>query len=89
MRYFLLFLPAALFAQLSDEYNPPRAQCCLAMTAQRFAEQLQDWNQLGRYHADNERLKAQPPPNPAASCSWAIRLPMAGSSPIRFRASHT
>lgn len=61
MRYFLLFLPAALFAQLSDEYNPPRAQCCLAMTAQRFAEQLQDWNQLGRYHADNERLKAQPP----------------------------
>jgi len=39
MRYFLLFLPAALFAQLSDEYNPPRAQCCLAMTAQRFAEQ--------------------------------------------------
>jgi len=60
MRYFLLFWHSALFAQLSDEYNPPRAQCCLAMSAQRFAEKLQDWNQLGRCHADNERLKAQP-----------------------------
>jgi lysophospholipase L1-like esterase len=26
-----------------------------------LADQLLDWNQLGRYHADNQRLKALPP----------------------------
>ncbi len=32
--------------------------------AQGLADQLQDWNQLGRYHADDERLKAlSPDPN--------------------------
>lgn len=51
-------LPAA-FAQLTEEFNPPRANCCLASTAQSLADQLQDWNQLGRYHGDNARLKAQ------------------------------
>ena len=55
----LVLLPAA-FAQLTEEFNPPRANCCLAGTAQSLADQLQDWNQLGRYHADNARLKAQP-----------------------------
>jgi lysophospholipase L1-like esterase len=29
-------------------------------TAQQLTNQLQDWNQLGRYHADNEKLKSQP-----------------------------
>ena len=29
-------------------------------SAQNLADQLQDWNQLGRYHADNQRLKALP-----------------------------
>ncbi len=48
-------------AQLVDEFQPPRAGCCLASTAQSLADQLQDWNQLGRYHADNQRLKALPP----------------------------
>ncbi len=55
-----LVAPAALTAQLVEEYNPPRAGCCLANTAQGLADQLQDWNQLGRYHADNQRLKAEP-----------------------------
>jgi lysophospholipase L1-like esterase len=46
--------------QLVEQFNPPKANCCLAGLAQSLAEQLQDWNQLGRYHADDERLKAQP-----------------------------
>jgi lysophospholipase L1-like esterase len=62
--FFLLLLAAALpltvLAQLVDDYNPPRANCCLIGAAQNLVNQLQDWNQLGRYHADNEKLKAQP-----------------------------
>jgi lysophospholipase L1-like esterase len=55
-----LLAPSAGFAQLVDDFNPPRAACCLAGTAQTLANQLLDWNQLGRYHADNEKLKTQP-----------------------------
>ncbi len=55
-----LALPIALSAQISDDYNPPRTQCCLLGSAQTLANALQDWNGLGRYHADNEKLKAQP-----------------------------
>ncbi len=47
-------------AQLVEEYNPPKANCCLPAAAQNLADQLQDWNQLGRYHADDERLKLLP-----------------------------
>ncbi|MGJ5820287.1 SGNH/GDSL hydrolase family protein [Paludibaculum fermentans] len=60
-------LAASLFgspvasAQIVDQYNPPKAGCCLQFTAQALADQLQDWNQLGRYYADNERLKALAP----------------------------
>jgi lysophospholipase L1-like esterase len=56
-----LVLSTVACAQLVEDYSPPRANCCLASTAQALADQLQDWNQLGRYHAENERLKAQPP----------------------------
>ena len=52
-------IPAA-FAQLATEFDPPKANCCLAGTAQSLADQLQDWNQLGRYYADNVRLKGMP-----------------------------
>src|SRR5438067_1714036 len=55
-----LFLPAFASAQLTEDYNPARAACCLPAVAQTLANQLQDWNQLGRYHADNEKLKTQP-----------------------------
>lgn len=55
----LLFAPLGN-AQIVDEFNPPKAGCCLANTAQALADQLQDWNQLGRYHADNLRLQALP-----------------------------
>ena len=54
-------MPAeAAFAQLAETYNPPRSNCCLAASAQNLADGLQDWNQLGRYHADDEALLAQP-----------------------------
>lgn len=58
----LILLPAATAcAQLVEDFQPPRANCCLPSAAQNLADQLQDWNQLGRYHADNQRLKALPP----------------------------
>jgi len=57
----LLFSSIAAYAQLSGEFNPPRSNCCLANTAKSLADQLQDWNQLGRYYPANEQLKKQPP----------------------------
>ena len=61
----LLLLPlfglcTNLRAQLVQEFNPPKAGCCLAPAAERLADELQDWNQLGRYHQDDLRLEAQP-----------------------------
>jgi lysophospholipase L1-like esterase len=47
-------------AQLVADYNPPRSNCCLADTAKHLSDQMQDWNQLSRYHAANEDLKRQP-----------------------------
>ena len=55
-----LLLPCLASAQLVEDYNPPKANCCLAGAAQTLANQLLDWNQFGRYHADNETLKRQP-----------------------------
>jgi lysophospholipase L1-like esterase len=55
-----LLVPAAAPGQLVGDFNPPKANCCLPGMAQSLADQLQDWNQLNRYHADNERLKGLP-----------------------------
>ena len=55
----LTSLPFIASAQLVEDYNPARGNCCLAGAAQTLATQLLDWNQLGRYHADNEKVKAQ------------------------------
>lgn len=50
-------------AQLVDEFSVPRpAGCCLPGAAMSLAEQLQDWNQLGRYHVANAELRSQPVP---------------------------
>jgi lysophospholipase L1-like esterase len=51
---------AGAWGQLVDDFNPPRGACCLPGNAQALANQLQDWNMLGRYHAANEALKKQP-----------------------------
>jgi lysophospholipase L1-like esterase len=57
-----LFAIPSTHAQVVDDgsFNPPKANCCLAATAKTLSDQLLDWNQLGRYHADNEALKQQP-----------------------------
>ena len=49
--------PEPVHAQVVDDYNPPRANCCLLNNARALADQLQDWNQLGRYHQANQQLK--------------------------------
>jgi lysophospholipase L1-like esterase len=57
----LLFVfPTFIHAQLAQEFKPPQANCCLQSTAQKLADQLQDWNQLGRYYDDNMRLRSLP-----------------------------
>ena len=57
----MLLLCGAANGQVVDTFAPPRANCCLPATAKSLADQLQDWNQLGRYYADNQKLKALPP----------------------------
>jgi acyl-CoA thioesterase I len=48
-------------AQLAETYSLPRlGNCCLLNTATTLAEQLQDWNQLGRYHEANQELMKRP-----------------------------
>ncbi len=53
-------LPVSTRAQLVQEFSPPKADCCLQFLAQRLADELQDWNQLGRYYEDDRRLENQP-----------------------------
>ncbi|HLY62893.1 MAG TPA: SGNH/GDSL hydrolase family protein [Terriglobia bacterium] len=54
-------LPASTFGQLVEEYHSPKAGCCLQGAVQHLADQLQDWNQLGRYYDDNQKLEAESP----------------------------
>lgn len=56
-----LIAPALIPAQLVDEFPSSRGACCLPTAAQNLANQLLDWNQLGRYHADNLKLRAAAP----------------------------
>jgi lysophospholipase L1-like esterase len=56
----LLFAAVPAKAQIVEEYNPPRANCCLTSSAKTLADQLQDWNELGRYHAADLELEQQP-----------------------------
>lgn len=55
-----LCLPLSVRAQLMNEFKLPPTRCCLPTAATQLAAQLQDWNQLGRYHADDVRLEAGP-----------------------------
>jgi len=61
MLFGALLLPSLAPGQIVEQYAPPRANCCLPAAAKGLADQLQDWNQLGRYYADNQRLKHLPP----------------------------
>jgi lysophospholipase L1-like esterase len=53
-------LPATAAAQLLPDYEPVRHACCLSLTIRNISDQLQDWNQLSRYHAENQELRTQP-----------------------------
>lgn len=53
-------VPTHARAQLLDEYEPVRHACCLSLTVKNLADQLQDWNQLSRYHTENKTLREQP-----------------------------
>jgi lysophospholipase L1-like esterase len=57
-----LSLPA--LGQLVQQYTPPRPPnvryCCPTFLAKDLADELKDFNQLGRYSAENEMLRAQP-----------------------------
>jgi lysophospholipase L1-like esterase len=56
----VLLIAGGARAQLADEFSPPPSNCCLAITAKGLADQLLDWNQLGRYNRANQELKKQP-----------------------------
>jgi lysophospholipase L1-like esterase len=56
----ILLFPSFLQAQLVEKFEPPQSNCCLASFARMLADQMQDWNQLGRYHIDNLRLRSEP-----------------------------
>jgi len=47
--------------QLVEDYNPPPSNCCWQATARTLADQMQDWDQLGRFHQADEELMKQPP----------------------------
>src|SRR5262249_35559231 len=53
----LTLLAGTATAQLVEEYNVPAANCCLGRSARTLADQLLDWNQLGRYHRADQELK--------------------------------
>lgn len=55
-----LLAGGSAYGQLLDEFQAPRSNCCLVNTAKNLADQLEDWNQLGRYHQANEELKKRP-----------------------------
>lgn len=57
----LVVFSGPAWAQLVEEYHSPKATCCLQDVAQRLADQLQDWNQLGHYGEENGKLEAEPP----------------------------
>jgi lysophospholipase L1-like esterase len=56
-----LCVPFSVRAQFMKEFKLPPAKCCLPVAAAQLAAQLQDWNQLGRYHADDVRLQNEGP----------------------------
>ena len=56
----ILSLSLSARGQFAPEFNPSGSPCCMPQVAAKLAEQLQDWNQLGRYHADDVRLERSP-----------------------------
>jgi len=57
----LALMAGSATAQLVEDYSVPAAGCCLARSAKSLSDQLQDWNQIGRYHHADQDLKNGPP----------------------------
>jgi len=55
-----LILPLSARGQLAAEFTPSGSPCCMPLVATKLAQQLQDWNQLGRYHTDDVRVERAP-----------------------------
>jgi lysophospholipase L1-like esterase len=57
-----IFSSSSILGQLVDDFQQParKADCCLGGAAQQLADALTDWNELGHYREDNQRLQAQP-----------------------------
>jgi lysophospholipase L1-like esterase len=53
-------LTVNLQAQLVEDFGPPPSKCCLATDASKLADELQDWNQLGRFYQEDLRVEAGP-----------------------------
>jgi len=53
-------LPFPVRAQLTQDFNPSRASCCLPRLAAKLAGEMEDWNQLGHYHEENLLLEKAP-----------------------------
>ncbi|MGH9400986.1 MAG: GDSL-type esterase/lipase family protein [Terriglobia bacterium] len=58
---FLLASAMPAWCQLVQEFNPVQESCCQNRLAKAVATRLDDWNELARYHADDERLESAPP----------------------------
>jgi len=57
---FSIILPLSARGQFAVEFNSSGSPCCMPQVAAKLAEELQDWNQLGRYHTDDVRLERAP-----------------------------
>jgi lysophospholipase L1-like esterase len=57
---FSLSLSLSAQGQFAPEFSPSASPCCMPRVAAQLADELQDWNQLGRYHADDVRLEKAP-----------------------------
>jgi lysophospholipase L1-like esterase len=55
-----LLAALGVHGQTVEEFKSPKTPCCLAGSIQRLANQLDDWNQLGMFYADNEALMKEP-----------------------------
>lgn len=48
------------WCQLVTEFNPNQEPCCRDLLAKYVARRMDDWDEMARYHAGDERLKRAP-----------------------------
>lgn len=58
--FILLAASALAWGQLVQTFNPAQPSCCRNRMAASVAVRLDDWNQIARYHADDQRLESEP-----------------------------